>query len=66
MSKEFSIFTDVSNDAVEAVLCQIDENNVKYVVAYASKTFRGNKAHMGISEKEKAACVFGVKEFRHI
>ncbi|MCA9761179.1 MAG: hypothetical protein KC463_06680, partial [Streptococcus sp.] len=40
------------------------ENDNEYAVVYASKTFRAYEKHMGISEKEMAACVFGVKEFR--
>ena len=46
-------------------MSQLDDNNAEHVIAYASKSFRGYEKHMGISEKEMAACVFGVKKFRH-
>ena len=65
MGRMFSIFTDASIDAVGAVLSQTDDDGNEYVVAYASKTFKSHEKHMGISEKEMAACVFGVREFRH-
>ena len=64
MEKEFIVHTDASNEAVEAILSQKDENQNEYVIAYASKLFRSYEKHMSISEKEMAGIVFGIKEFR--
>ena len=61
----FLLYTDASNDAIGVVLSQRDENNSEYVVAYGSRLFKGYERHMSISEKEMAACIYGVKEFRH-
>lgn len=56
--------TDASNEAVGAILSQKDEKENEYVIAHASKLFRSYEKHMGISEKEMAGIVFGIKEFR--
>ena len=63
MKQQFIINVDASNEAV-AVLSQLDDQNNKYAIAYASKSFRSYEKHMSISEKEMAACVFRVNEFR--
>jgi hypothetical protein len=63
--REFFLYTDASNFAVGAVLCQKDDDGTEYVIAYASKSFKQHERHMGISEKEMAGVVFGVNEFRH-
>lgn len=64
MRQQFIINVDASNEAVGAVLSQLDDQNNEYAIAYASKSFRSYEKHMSISEKEMAACVFGVNEFR--
>ena len=64
MERQYIIHTDASNEAVGAILSQKDENNNEYVIAYASKLFKNYEKHMGISEKEMAGVVFGIKEFR--
>ena len=63
--KQFIIHTDSSGIAVGAILSQKDDNNREYAIAYASKKFQDYEQNMGITEKEMAAVVFGVKEFRH-
>ncbi len=63
--KPYVLHTDASNEAVGAILSQVDDENREYVIAYASRTFRGYEKHMEISEKEMAASVYGVLEFKH-
>lgn len=64
-NKEYFLYTDASNEAMGAILSQKDDDGREHPIYYASKTFRGYEKHMSVSEKEMAAAVFGVKEFRH-
>ena len=42
------------------------ENGTEYSVDNRSKLFNKFERNMGISEKEMAAVVYGVREFRHV
>ena len=46
MSRQLILHTDASNQAMGAVLRQVDDNNNEYVIAYASKSFRIYEKHM--------------------
>jgi hypothetical protein len=64
INRNFRLHTDASGYAVGAVLCQVDEENKEYVVAYASKLLHKAELNYGISEKECLAVVFGIRNFR--
>lgn len=62
--KDQTVLTcDASNYGVGVILFQIDHNNIKILVAFASRTL--NKAELNYSQldKEALAIVFGVNKF---
>lgn len=65
MRQEFILYSDASDEAAGDQLCQTDENGIEYSVDNRSKLFNKFERNMGISEKEMAAVVYGVREFRH-
>ena len=64
MKKTFKLYCDASHIAVGVVLSQADEENNEYVIAYASRLFKGFEINWCISDKEMFACIYGVKEFK--
>jgi len=64
LSRQFLLYTDASSIAIAAILAQVDDNGVEYVVEYASRMLRGYERHRSVSEKELSAVVFGCKSMR--
>jgi hypothetical protein len=64
MKKTFKLYCDASHIAVGVVLSQADAENNEYVIAYASRLFKGFEINWCISDKEMFACIYGVKEFK--
>ena len=65
MNQQFIIHVDASDLAMGAILSQIDETNMEYVVAYYSKRFKSYERNMSVSEKEMAAIILAIKHWRH-
>jgi transposase InsO family protein/predicted aspartyl protease len=63
-TKPFYLHTDASNYAVGAVLCQKDDNDHDYPIAYASKLLSPAERNYSITEKEALAAVWAVLYFR--
>jgi len=63
-SQPFLIQTDWSQQAMGAVLSQIDEDEKEYVVAYASKTNNKAQANYSPTEGECLAVVWAVEHFK--
>ena len=63
-SKPLEVHCDASHFAVGCQLVQRDENGHEYAVENRSKKFNQHEINMSISEKEMAAVVYALKEFR--
>ena len=63
-SKPLEVHCDASHFAVGCQLVQRDENGHEYAVENRSKKFNQHEINMSISEKEMAAIVYALKEFR--
>jgi hypothetical protein len=62
--RKFFLKTDASHYALGIILGQLDNDNNEYVVAYASKLFKGAELNYSTSRKECLAVVYGIKYFR--
>jgi transposase InsO family protein len=60
---EYTLDTDASNQAIGAVLSQIQNGNEK-VIAYASRMLSGPERNYCVTRKELLAVVFFTKQFR--
>jgi hypothetical protein len=63
-TKEFFLTTDASDYAIGSVLEQLDDNNQRRPVAYASRTLNDAERNYSTIEKELLAIVWSVKHFR--
>jgi len=62
--REFYMFSDASDTALGACLCQKDEIGKMRVIGYSSRKFRPSELSRGIPEKETMALVEGLENFR--
>ena len=62
--REFYMFSDASDTALGACLCQKDEMGKMRVIGYTSRKFRPSEVSRGIPEKETMALVEGLENFR--
>ena len=60
----FILDTDASNDAIGAVLSQLQDGQEK-VIAYASRTLTSAEKNYCVTRKEMLALIFFVKHFKH-
>jgi len=62
--KEFYMFSDASDIALGACLCQKDKGGKMRVIGYTSRKFKPSEISRGIPEKETMALVEGLENFR--
>ena len=64
-NRMFIIYTDASGFAIGVILAQKDDDNIEYVVLYASRQMKGAEIHYGTTEKECLAIIYGLKVCEH-
>ena len=65
LDRQFIIYTDSSAYCSGGVLAQVDpKDGREYVIAYASRMFKGAEKFYGVTEKECLAILFCVKQWR--
>jgi len=62
-NKKFRLYTDASNYAIGAILCQYDDSE-EYVVYYLSRVLKGPEINYSVTEKEALAVVWSVRYLR--
>lgn len=62
-SKPYLLQTDASRMAVAAILSQVDDNNVPYVVAYASRKLLPRESKYSTIELEALAIIYATQKF---
>ena len=62
LDRPFTLYTDCSNQAAGAVLCQ-KQGSVERVISYAGRKLSDSEKNFSITEKECLSLVFGVKHF---
>jgi len=62
--KPFYLFSDASDLAIGACLCQKDHKGKMQIIGYTSRKFRPGEVSRGIPEKETMALVEGLENFR--
>ena len=61
--REFHIATDASQYAVGAVLYQVDANDKKCYIVFASKTLQAGQRNYPTPKRELLAIIFAIKKF---
>ena len=64
-SRDFILATDASNEAIGAVLSQIDQDGKEVVIGYASRTLSKPERNYCVMRKELLAVVHFVKHYKH-
>ena len=62
-SRETELIVDASPVGLGAILCQKDENGVKYIIAYASRSLSDVERRYSQTEKEALAIVWSCEHF---
>jgi len=63
-SKPFIVDTDASDSGIGAVLSQLDDNRIEYVVCYASRLLSKAERNYCVTRKELLAVVTFLEHFR--
>lgn len=63
--KEFILYTDARDLAIEAILAKLDNESVAHPVAYTSCVLNKHEKNYSVTEKECLAVLHAVKQFIH-
>ena len=65
LNKEFTLITDASNTAMEAVLTQLDDQDRETIVSCFSKKFVKSQMNYSTTDKELLAIEKGIEHYKH-
>ena len=63
-TKSFILHTDMSKNALGAVLSQIDENGMEKVIQYAGRTTSNHEKNYGVTQLECLAVYWAITHFQ--
>ena len=64
IGRPFILYTDASGFALGAILAQIGEDGIEFIIAFWSRLLKGAEIHLGITEKECLAVLAAIKHYR--